>query len=330
MSTITKEFTKEQLTRIIESADEVITALAGTNDDIHPDNSTKMCAAWDDLNDRNAPPSVVKKLAELALAGMEAEPVAYMHHSGQVVTREECCDDKIFAICCKVETPLYAAPQLPQPAVPDEIDVNDPALDTHRKWIAEGWNKCRAAMLQSDGTLTNEGTMQLSGNSEQIEPVSNRDELPLDYLQGHKDGLEWAAQLAEANHPQTGDWLYDDPIELARAIRKGPDMPTAQAGNSPVIGIDLASEPDRSVEVRYFAPPGYVMVPKEPTEAMMLHKSGCKDHPWDDPECVMRQTRRLVWAHMLEAAAQQEVKSSLEHGMQRYAGAMQKLADAGD
>ncbi|MFA2494742.1 DUF551 domain-containing protein [Escherichia coli] len=59
----------------------------------------------------------------------------------------------------------------------------------------------------------------------QAEPVSNSDELPLDYLQGHKDGLEWAAQQAEANHPQTGDWLYDDPIELARAIRKGPDIP---------------------------------------------------------------------------------------------------------
>ncbi|HHX2028654.1 TPA: ead/Ea22-like family protein [Escherichia coli] len=68
----------------------------------------------------------------------------------------------------------------------------------------------------------------------EAEPVSNSDELPLDYLQGHKDGLEWAAQLAEANHPQTGDWLYDDPIDLARAIRKGPDMPTVQAGNSPV------------------------------------------------------------------------------------------------
>ncbi|EJY4192462.1 ead/Ea22-like family protein [Escherichia coli] len=68
----------------------------------------------------------------------------------------------------------------------------------------------------------------------EAEPVSNSDELPLDYLQGHKDGLEWAAQLAEANHPQTGDWLYDDPIDLARAIRKGPDMPTVQAGNYPV------------------------------------------------------------------------------------------------
>lgn len=52
--------------------------------------------------------------------------------------------------------------------------------------------------------------------------------LPLDYLQGHKDGLEWAAQLAEAIHPETGDWLYDDPIELAKAIRKGPDMPPVQ------------------------------------------------------------------------------------------------------
>ncbi|STV22134.1 Uncharacterised protein [Klebsiella pneumoniae] len=56
------------------------------------------------------------------------------------------------------------------------------------------------------------------------EPV----EMPLDYLQGHKDGLEWASQLAEANHPETGDWLYDDPIELAKAIRKGPDIPPEQ------------------------------------------------------------------------------------------------------
>lgn len=284
--------------------------------------------------------------------------------------------------------------------------------------------------------------------------------LPLDYLQGHKDGLEWAAQLAEANHPQTGDWLYDDPIELAKAIRKGPDMPPAQPvadsepvivvgddggdalsyrrliqsfepgtklyrhaqpepvvsaellhtaasaiedllttndrtgacvwfdlpfrlrsaanaqpapvvpeeatpenvemlsgyistykltdserdiaaeiwnacraamlqaepvctcpsgdgslrwpcsvhpGNSPVIGIDVASGPDRTVEVHYVAPPGYVMVPKEPTEAMMLHNSGCQHHAWDDPDCAMRQTRRLIWSHML-AAAPQEAK----------------------
>lgn len=67
--------------------------------------------------------------------------------------------------------------------------------------------------------------------------------LPLDYLHGHKDGLEWAAQLAEANHPETGDWLYDDPIELAKAIRKGPDMPPVQ----PVAD----SEPDRNPVLEY-------------------------------------------------------------------------------
>ena len=54
-------------------------------------------------------------------------------------------------------------------------------------------------------------------------------------------------------------------------------------------------------------PDGYVMVPKEPTEAMMLHNSGCQHHAWDDPDCAMRQTRRLIWSHML-AAAPQKVK----------------------
>lgn len=67
--------------------------------------------------------------------------------------------------------------------------------------------------------------------------------LPLDYLQGHKDDLEWASQLAEANHPETGDWLYDDPIELAKAIRKGPDMPPAQPVED--------SEPDRNPVLAY-------------------------------------------------------------------------------
>lgn len=86
-------------------------------------------------------------------------------------------------------------------------------------------------------------------------------ELPLDYLQGHKDGLEWAAKLAEANHPETGDWLYNDPIELAKAIRKGPDMPPAQPAadseqdRNPVLAYadsyrDMAKQGVESVPIR--------------------------------------------------------------------------------
>ncbi|WP_250845074.1 DUF551 domain-containing protein [Escherichia coli] len=150
------------------------------------------------------------------MASLEADPVAYIfkHPAGKLfwALTDESNKEQSDVI------PVYAAP--PVPVVPEEKPMPNPlkmyAVDAVAA-IAEvrGWNACRAAMLQA-------------------EPVSNSDELPLDYLQGHKDGLEWAAQLAEANHPQTGDWLYDDPIDLARAIRKGPDMPTVQAGNYPV------------------------------------------------------------------------------------------------
>ncbi|MHC1349354.1 hypothetical protein [Klebsiella pneumoniae] len=72
--------------------------------------------------------------------------------------------------------------------------------------------------------------------------------LPLDYLQGHRDGLEWASQLAEANHPETGDWLYDDPIELAKAIRKGPDMPPEQL--APVVPDDVLAALQKVARMR--------------------------------------------------------------------------------
>ncbi len=68
--------TREQAQKIIVAADEVITALAGTNEDVHPDDSKKMCELWDDLNDRHAPPVVVRELASMALAAMDSEPVA--------------------------------------------------------------------------------------------------------------------------------------------------------------------------------------------------------------------------------------------------------------
>lgn len=76
---------------------------------------------------------------------------------------------------------------------------------------------------------------------------------------------------------------------------------TKRAGNSPVIGIDPASGLDRTVEVRYVAPPGYVMVPKEPTKEMIdagwLHFMGTKNP-----------SSKGTYKAML-AAAQHEVKS---------------------
>ncbi len=183
MSTITKEFTKEQLQQIIET-DHVQCGEASA-------------------------------LARIALASLEAEPYGYVHKAAYeqagscgLSGDHEAYRDSSTHIAVYTATPAPVS-------VPAAMEIDDDFDSAFEHGKAVGWNAYRAAMLQA-------------------EPVSNSDELPLDYLQGHKDGLEWAAQLAEANHPQTGDWLYDDPIDLARAIRKGPDMPTVQAGNSPV------------------------------------------------------------------------------------------------
>ena len=202
MSTITKEFTKEQLQQIIET------------DHVQCGEASAM--------------------ARIALASLEAEPVAWLLSGGGAKNNVSFDSGNAYADPLREVTPLYTAPPAPV-SVPAAMEMDDDFDSAFEHGKAVGWNAYRAAMLQA-------------------EPVSNSDELPLDYLQGHKDGLEWAAQLAEANHPQTGDWLYDDPIELARAIRKGPDMPTSQAGNSPVAqdGWIPVSERMPEVEGRYW------------------------------------------------------------------------------
>ncbi|HHT0510808.1 TPA: DUF551 domain-containing protein [Raoultella planticola] len=107
---------------------------------------------------------------------------------------------------------------------------------------------------------------------------------PAPVVSFYRDGIEaaakWIDQQREAydsehgwSDPDTGAFEFGNDAqreysstleELAEGIR----ALHPNAGNSPVIGIDLASGPDRSVEVRYVAPPGYVMVPKEPTSEM--------------------------------------------------------------
>ncbi|HCA3199137.1 TPA: hypothetical protein ACNIEN_004500 [Klebsiella pneumoniae] len=156
-----------------------------------------------------------------------------------------------------------------------------------------------------DGTEYN-GHDEFSGGGKGIPLYRHAQPVPVvsaDLLHTAASAIE---DLLEHTDPNTsyysGMWA-DVPGKLRAAMFQAKSL----TGNSPVIGIDLASGPDRTVEVHYVAPPGYVMVPKEPTEAMMLHNSGCQHHAWDDPDCAMRQTRRLIWSHML-AAAPQEVK----------------------
>lgn len=159
------------------------------------------------------------ELARIALASLEAEPVevnddmAYAFH--HALSDSSLGADEVEEIKAGLRAAFANVTTQPAPVVPEfetwfnsqESGRSICSTQIRRSLQEISWNACCAAMLQC------------------VEPASNHEELPLDYLQGQKDGLEWAAQLAEANHPQTGDWLYDDPLELAKAIRKGPDMP---------------------------------------------------------------------------------------------------------
>ena len=147
----------------------------------------------------------------------------------------EHCTETVLGSCLEAEITRLVGSSQPAPVVPDE-DPRDAfertfkmpehvtrcgtgyAGTAYSAWLAhdfvrmwEGWNACRAAMLQA-------------GN----------------HTEQHLDMVDHSG-----------------------------DANKMVAGNSPVIGVDLASGPDRTVEVRYVAPPGYVMVPKEPTEAMI-------------------------------------------------------------
>ncbi|WP_326930130.1 hypothetical protein [Citrobacter freundii] len=157
------------------------------------------------------------KVIDGEIASFGAEPVADVV-AWSSPNEERTCDIRLRRHDI-APGPLYTAPPAPV-SVPDLLEqfAEFMAAESIKSGdYPDGWQS-------KASNAAHEYAQNIRAAMLQAEHVSNSDELPMDYLQGHNDGLEWAAQLAEANHPQTGDWLYDDPIELARAIRKGPDM----------------------------------------------------------------------------------------------------------
>lgn len=105
------------------------------------------------------PAEEAEELAQIALASLEAEPVAYIfkHPAGKLfwALTDESNKEQPDVI------PVYA--DSPAPVVPDEIDVNDVPravtyFKTHRDCYADGWNACRAAMLQSGNFRENKNS----------------------------------------------------------------------------------------------------------------------------------------------------------------------------
>ncbi|MCI1898544.1 MAG: hypothetical protein LKI85_09220 [Enterobacter sp.] len=87
--------------------------------------------------------------ARIALASLEAEPVAWLLSGGGAKNDVRFDSSNAYADPLREVTPLYAAPQLPQPVVPNMAAVGEmPFLGTQENAFVSGWNACRAAMLQ--------------------------------------------------------------------------------------------------------------------------------------------------------------------------------------
>ncbi|HGK7394814.1 TPA: hypothetical protein ACJ52G_003975 [Enterobacter kobei] len=119
MSTITREFTKEQLQQIIET-DHVQCGEASA-------------------------------LARIALASLEAEPVAWLLSGGGAKNNVSFDSGNAYADPLREVTPLYTVPPAPV-SVPAAMEIDDDFDSAFEHGKAVGWNACRAAMLQgADG-----------------------------------------------------------------------------------------------------------------------------------------------------------------------------------
>ena len=108
------------------------------------------------------PAEEAEELARIALASLEAEPVAWKATFTQIDNKYNTFTT-MYSDKAEVErwvrlheigdfraeiTPLYAAP--PAMVVPDEMDLLTCHLDGVTETYADGWNACRAAMLKGD------------------------------------------------------------------------------------------------------------------------------------------------------------------------------------
>ena len=236
------------------------------------------------------------EMARQLLTSMEQEPVAFIDRAN-LDYLESGADADVWPAsgAGSDDVLLYAAPQLPQPAVPDIATVETTYPDVQTNWqdakmYAEGWNACRSAMLQGADRPQNE-PQNIPENipATQFKPVA--DLYGLTSPTGGETSFTFDA--VEARDFIDGGWSCQEYVELER-------FQEAVSGNSPVI------------------PDGWVMVPVEPTEDMIVNgfesepdESFSDEKEWKAYDamsgCQQAAHRaKLCWAAMIEAAPKLE------------------------
>ncbi|MCW4856088.1 hypothetical protein [Enterobacter mori] len=137
MSAITKEFTKEQLQQIEAAAKEVLWPVVWSEKKAREHFSEKIT------------PKVVLKLARIALASLEAEPVCVIDQSNLDYLKSGSDADVWPASRAEMGDVLLYRSATPVPvSVPAAMEMDDDFDSAFEHGKAVGWNAYRAAMLQ--------------------------------------------------------------------------------------------------------------------------------------------------------------------------------------
>ena len=125
---------------------------------------------------------IERRAYEIALASLEAEPVGDFYEYKPDDWYQRSAGDK-----APKWTPPYAV--FPAPVVPEEMDLLTCHLDGVTETYAEGWNACRAALLQGKGEpgkQVRELTMlvkQLVSQLKKAKPGCKLPDKVMDYLE---------------------------------------------------------------------------------------------------------------------------------------------------
>ena len=296
MSTITREFTKEQLQQIIET-DHVQCGEASA-------------------------------LARIALASLEAEasgrnPVLAYADSYRDMANQGVESIPVWSVITDLErniAPLFTAPPAPI-SVPAAMEMDDDFDSSFEHGKAVGWNAYRAAMLQGAEPVSQPYTLPEVIDENLVEGLRLLQCMLDDYRErnyGHAH--EWIRHIDRkfAEHSESHE---DDAYSIFSSLLQGVEnaetpttMQTAPALDSSPKIAELPSGNSPAI------PDGWVMVPVEPTEDMIVNgfesepdESFSDEREWEAYDamsgCQQAAHRaKLCWAAMIAAAPKPEVK----------------------
>ncbi|MEH3464839.1 hypothetical protein [Enterobacter roggenkampii] len=111
------------------------------------------------------------ELARIALASLEAEPVAWLLSGGGAKNHVSFDSGNAYADPLREVTPLYTAPPAPV-SVPAAMEMDDDFDSAFEHGKAVGWNAYRAAMLQGAEPVTTDYKLPEGWVAVPVEPTA--------------------------------------------------------------------------------------------------------------------------------------------------------------